>query len=418
MSRLLLFTNEYPYRTGDVVFVEKEIHDLAAIFDDVVIFCYARDTSAGIVTMPDNVSLGANLFSSSDQPRIFRPHVLRMLVAAARREFIRGRLLRHPFLFLLGARAGIKQAERGAVRAAISAADDVVAYAFWGMGGGQALPWLRGVRRRVVRVHGYDLYEERAASGMLPAREYYYARADRILAISEHGRDYLRAHFPSLADGERVVVSRLGVDAPEEVQRNKPRGDVLLVSCSSLNGIKRVPLIADSIMAFARTTRRPVTWVHFGDGPEREAVEGRLAEAPMNLTVTLAGHTANEDVLRFYEGQRVDAFLNLSTTEGVPVSIMEAIARDIPIVATRVGGVPEIVSPQYRTGELVDSNATAEAVAGVIAAVVDATPGTYAPRSRWAAEFAARSTGPRAAQLVAGTEKSPPERPLGFGPNA
>lgn len=407
MTRLLLFTNEYPYRTGDVVFVEKEIRELAAAFDDVVVFCHARDTSAGLVEMPANVSLGANLFlpAPEDSPRnILRLHALRMLVAAGWRELAAGRLFRDTLGFVLGARVGLTQADRIAVRDAIEGSDDVVAYAFWGMGGGQALPWLRGVRRRVARVHGYDLYEERAASGYLPARPYYYAKANRILTISEHGRQYLRTRFRFLGRTDRVVVSRLGVDGPDDLQRDEPADPVVLVSCSTLSGLKRVPLIADSIAAFARASGRKIEWVHFGDGPERTAVEARIADAPENLTATLAGSTSNADILRYYETHRVDAFVNLSTTEGVPVSIMEAIARDIPVVATSVGGTPEIVGPEHATGELVARETTADAVATALAGVVDARPGTYAPRARWEDEFDVRATGVMAARLVAGQD--------------
>lgn len=55
-----------------------------------------------------------------------------------------------------------------------------------------------------------------------------------------------------------------------------------------------------------------------------------------------------------YSEHPVDVFINLSTNEGVPVSIMEAISFDIPIVATDVGGTSEIVTDE--TGILVSSN--------------------------------------------------------------
>lgn len=405
MTRLLLFTNEYPYATGDAVFVEKEIRDLAATFDDVVIFCYARDTSVGLVEMPSNVSLGANLFlpAPEDGSRVIvRPSALGLLAVAAGRELVAGRLLRHPRSFLLGAWIGLAHAHRKAVRQAIAGAEDVVAYAFWGMGGGQALPWLGGVRRRVVRVHGYDLYEERSASGYLPARPFYYARADLVLAISEHGRRYLRRRFRSLAGPDRVVVSRLGVTGPESLRRDGPGESFLIVSCSTMSSLKRVPLIADSVAAFARVAHGDVEWVHFGDGPERAAVEARIADRPDNLTVTLCGNTVNSDVLHYYDTRRVDVFVNLSTTEGVPVSIMEAISRDIPVVATGVGGTPEIVGAEHGTGRLVAHDAAPGDVAAAISAVVAAPAGTLDPRKRWEAEFDVRVTGARAARLVAG----------------
>ena len=113
--------------------------------------------------------------------------------------------------------------------------------------------------------------------------------------------------------------------------------------------------------------------------------ERRRPSCPTGLTVELRGQTANDELLEFYASHRVDVFVNVSSSEGVPVSIMEAIAHDIPVVATAVGGTPEIVSPALGTGEVVDADAAPEAIARVIRAVLDAPDETYSPRALWAA---------------------------------
>jgi colanic acid/amylovoran biosynthesis glycosyltransferase len=59
------------------------------------------------------------------------------------------------------------------------------------------------------------------------------------------------------------------------------------------------------------------------------------------------GQTSNEDVRAFYAKEPVHCFVNLSIVEGLPVSIMEAISHGIPVVATAVYGVPEIVTDSY-----------------------------------------------------------------------
>jgi colanic acid/amylovoran biosynthesis glycosyltransferase len=107
-------------------------------------------------------------------------------------------------------------------------------------------------------------------------------------------------------------------------------------------------------------------------------------------------------VLRFYDENRVDAFVNLSTSEGLPVSIMEAVAWDIPVVATAVGGTPELVGPELGTGELVAADAGPDAVAAVLERVLEADDGTYHPRRVWEQEFDVEKTGRRAADLVRG----------------
>ncbi|MFK4729864.1 glycosyltransferase [Agromyces mediolanus] len=404
MTRLLLFTNDFPYRGGDSVFVGKEIDALAEAFDDVVVFCHARDTSAGLVELPRNVRFGANLFDAApeDSPRaVLRPANLASLASAAWLELIGGRLLRHLRLFLMGSRVGITQANRRAVRDAVAGDPDTVAYAFWGMGGGLGLAWLHGVRARAVRLHRYDLYEELAPSGYLPFRPWLFRRADRVLAISDDAHDYLERRYRSRALDAKIVVSRLGVFGPEQVERAPAGGERLIVSCSSVTQVKRVGLLLEAMRALPGVSEQaPVRWVHFGDGPLMDELRAAAAELPAGLAVELRGQTANEELLAFYRANRVDAFVNVSSSEGIPVSIMEAIAFDIPVVATAVGGTPEIVGNALGTGELVDADASPARIAETIESVIGAPTDRYSPRERWRRDYDARITGARAAELV------------------
>ncbi|MHC9043394.1 glycosyltransferase [Microbacterium saperdae] len=413
MSRLLLFTNDYPYRTGDVVFVEKEIDALAAQFDDVVVFCHARDTSNGMVDLPDGVRLGGNLFvpEPEDAPRrLVEPASLLLLANATWRELWSGRLLRHAKLFLMGAKVGITQAHRTAVREAIAGDPDTVAYGFWAMGGGLGVPWLRGVRRRVVRVHRYDLYEDQAIGGYLPYRPFLFARADRILAISRDAQAYLESHYRETAG--KVALSRLGAHGPATPPARLPHHTRTIVSCSAVSEVKRVSLILDVVRGLASLDPdRPIRWVHFGDGPLMPTLQASLADLPDSLQVELRGQVPNSEIAAFYASGEADAFVNLSSSEGVPVSIMEAIAYGVPVLATDVGGSSEIVGPELRTGELVASAASPSAITATLSALLTAEPGHYAPRTRWEQDYDARRTGAIAAELVASSDQeSSPER--------
>jgi colanic acid/amylovoran biosynthesis glycosyltransferase len=288
------------------------------------------------------------------------------------------------------------------VRRAVEGAEETVAYGFWGMGGGLAVPWLRGVDARVVRLHGYDLYEERSAAGYLPFRPFLLSRVDRVLTVSAHGARYLADRFPQRRIVSKIEVSRLGVPGPASGLRAERGHERVIVSCSAVSDIKRVDLILRAMVELTRRpSAEPVRWVHFGDGPGYAALAAAAAEVPEGLTVELRGRTPNEEVTRYYEDTRVDAFVNASSTEGVPVSIMEAIAHDIPVVATAVGGTPEIVGPALGTGELVPADVSAAELARLIRAVLEAPDGAFNPRALWEREFDVRVTGPRAAQLVA-----------------
>lgn len=404
MSRLLLFTNDYPFDTGDAGFVGSEIDALAAAFDSVIVFNRSARRDPGSARMPENVHYGGNLWTHGAAHAlrgIASPRMATRFVAAAWAELRAGRLLRHPRLFVMGALAGIAAAADRRVRSAAAADEATAAYAFWGMGGGLVLPWLDGVRARVLRLHRYDLYEELAPDGYLPFRPYLFGRADRVLAISDDARDYLSQRYRDpLLDAE-TVVSRLGVNGPAELRR-PPRGaERLVVSCSAVTEVKRVDRILTAVAKLAHESTEPIRWVHFGDGPLLPALRAAASDATPGLTVELRGQTANDQVRAFYAENRVDAFVNLSSSEGVPVSIMEALAYGIPVVATAVGGTPELVGTRLGSGEVVSVDASADAVAASLTRVLDAPDAAYRPREAWERLSDARATSARAAQLIA-----------------
>jgi len=75
-----------------------------------------------------------------------------------------------------------------------------------------------------------------------------------------------------------------------------------------------------------------------------------------NLKINLPGEVENNKIHEYYSSEKVDLFFNFSTTEGLPVSMMEAQAYGIPILAPDIGGISEIVNEQ--TGFLVDVNSS------------------------------------------------------------
>ena len=78
------------------------------------------------------------------------------------------------------------------------------------------------------------------------------------------------------------------------------------------------------------------------------------------LNVILHGYVSNQSLINFYQNQHVDLFVNVSSSEGLPVSIMEALSFGIPVIATDVGGTSELVSD--KVGELISSTFTSDSL--------------------------------------------------------
>ena len=108
-----------------------------------------------------------------------------------------------------------------------------------------------------------------------------------------------------------------------------------------------------------------IRWIHFGDGILFNELQKKCHDIILNhknIRIELPGNISNKDVLDYYKNDRVDAIINVSTTEGIPVSIMETMSFGIPTIATNVGGTHEIVEHEHN-GFLLSQNPTREEIA-------------------------------------------------------
>jgi len=248
---------------------------------------------------------------------------------------------------------------------------------------------LRAPQIVVSRAHGGDLYEERAtAFARLPGRRDTLAGLERLVLISEHGRDYVSRRYPSQ---NGYIVSRLGVPDPGDVAPASSDGVFRVVSCSFLRALKRIELLFEGLIVLA--SERPtvaIEWTHIGGGELWQKIQDRVSrESPRNLSCQLVGSIDNDEVIRRYTSYPVDVFINVSSTEGLPVSIMEAQSCGIPVVATDVGGTPEIVS--NRVGFLLPSNPSPAIIASALIKVMEDPASSLeqrtASRDNWRQRF-------------------------------
>lgn len=200
--------------------------------------------------------------------------------------------------------------------------------------------------RVVSRGHGFDLYEDRHTPAYIPCRERSLSVIDALFPDSDKGREYLTERF-----GRRLPTcetARLGTKSPGAVCRASDDGVLRVVSCSVQVPVKRLHLlIAGLASAGRRQPSRRIEWTHFGTGALQPELEAQAAsELPANVRAIFGGYSTQAELFRWYAENRVDVFVNVSASEGTPVAVMEAIAFGIPVLATAVGGNPEIATPE------------------------------------------------------------------------
>lgn len=344
---LLLLTANFPFGAGEE-FLETEIMYLAQQFDVTIAplsqhsdLDNRRSLPAGVVVHTnvfDTLPVGAiktlmwSLNHSGDAAK-----VIQIVLRECRRLRCRPTLLRELLRFItLGMRLSDILADIYTLQKV-----DIV-YSYWLSAGALAGALLRkrGVARLAIsRAHGGDLYHERSSLGLLPGQAPTVSRLDKIFCISKHGFDYLAERYPHLR--HKIELSRLGV-RPAPV-RNKPsQGDRLhVVSCAYLSPVKRIDLL---VKALAQC-KIPVTWTHLGGGKLESEIRALAEALPDNVKWQITGPVSNGRILQFYQENPVDLFINVSASEGLPVSIMEALSYGIPVAATDVGGNNELVFP-------------------------------------------------------------------------
>jgi glycosyltransferase involved in cell wall biosynthesis len=206
-------------------------------------------------------------------------------------------------------------------------------------------------------MHGPTEFYDVAAH-RLPAKA---ADARLVVCISDFARSQLMGMLPEAQWGKLRIV-HCGVDPSQFAPAaRQDGGEPLAVLCVG----RLVPVKGQAVLldAVGRLAERgvPVHATFVGDGPSRPDLE-RIARE-RGLPVTFAGAVGQDEIRRHYGA--ADVFCLPSFAEGVPVVLMEAMAMTLPVVTTRIAGIPELVADEVG-GLLVapgDAGALADALA-------------------------------------------------------
>jgi glycosyltransferase involved in cell wall biosynthesis len=202
----------------------------------------------------------------------------------------------------------------------------------------------------VVTAHGQDVENARTNAVLRRATRSVCKRAAAVIAVSGFLRDKLEAVVPE-ALGKTEVVD-CGVDVERFAVRLAQEG-LRYLYVGTLTERKNVVRLAD---AFARLENDDAMLTVVGDGPLRPALEGRQG-------IELVGAVPHDRVRDYIASARV--VCQPSLVEPFGQAVLEAMAMGRPVVATRVGGPPEFVTPE--AGVLVDP-LDVEAIASGLAA--------------------------------------------------
>ncbi|HTK25556.1 MAG TPA: N-acetyl-alpha-D-glucosaminyl L-malate synthase BshA [Pyrinomonadaceae bacterium] len=204
----------------------------------------------------------------------------------------------------------------------------------------------------ITTLHGTDITLVGADRSYLPITRYGLQQSDGVTAVSK----FLKQATIETFDFDEVEVipnficpkhyGRL-TDSPLRAEL-APNGEKILVHVSNFRPVKR-PADCVEILANVKKDYPKVRLVMVGDGPERSAVSYRAEQLGVRDDTIFVGKQAN---IAEYLGVS-DVFLLPSELESFGLAALEALACELPVIATRIGGIPEVVTDN-ETGYLSD----------------------------------------------------------------
>ncbi|MCS6992149.1 MAG: glycosyltransferase [Chitinophagales bacterium] len=354
-SVLIVLTTTFPYDQGEEHF-EEELPFLCSAFEQVSVIPLGkgreqtRNVPTNCTVVPCFLEMLPWRWSS-----IFKPLPLRLLLT----EFLQ--LLRSKnFSFLLQrmriavgtlGRAMQVLEKLSELKAAFPNSPVRIYYSYWFDHKALSLALLRKRDKTalcVSRAHAYDIYVERHRYHYLPFQKFKFSTLDAVYFISEYGKNYCLNRY-GLTDDGKYVVARLGSpelkpdakQSPEYAGHGRKRR---LISVGKNATIKRNDL---ALEALARVSLQDVEYWCLGDlpseRPKLKKIVDQLSSERPDISLNFLGWLPRAQFIQLLRTEPFDLMLHLSATEGIPVSVMECLAAGIPVIATNVGGMPELI---------------------------------------------------------------------------
>jgi len=372
VKSIVLLTQEYPYGRGES-FLKDELDVYALMGVEVIVFPFKQQGS--IRQLPKGISL---FNAHKNQLQLSVTDLLKILCSQwVWKEFFKKfnllfyKTSRNSFYYFLKmAFVSLNVLKKMEKQRRLK--PDTILYSYWlsGLTGGMIL-FNRDRPTPLVtisRAHGGDVYENRYQPAYLPFRNFIFSQIDLVATVSKDGCEYIRSLYPQYAS--KIHTHYLGTRDHGFSASSSTDQLFRLVSCAYVSPVKRLHLLVDSLKALSlQHPDQQLKWTHIGGGEQLHSLIDYAQHQFSGLLIEteFTGDLENSEVLEFYRDYPVDLFVSVSSSEGIPVSMMEAVSVGIPILATDVGGVKELLAKEM----LISASATDQVIAASIYSAIN-----------------------------------------------
>lgn len=376
-SNLVLITTAYPSSSvTEEVFVSSELEALSREFDRVIIVPLLKIGNVAAIDIPNVIVEPLVMehtftrFKPSKLSFLFTSYSLGKLKRIAGESDSISQFIAK-WLYCVNVTVLRRLFEKLAVKYGLSP-DNTVYYTFWFDHATAALAEIsrHAPIKFVSRGHGHDVYDLKYGRNQVRfLRDFTLSRMSALYLVARKGIEYLDKLYPGHRD--KMYLRLLGSIKPDKdfITKCHDTTDdtITILSTARVSPEKRVLLNLDFVKTLAAThPGKRIEWIHVGDGLQMNELRSRCSDKhlPENLKIELKGSLPNEKIHHIYKEKIIDWSLLLSESEGTPIAICESLSYGVPVIATPVGGVPDMIDAE--TGVLVGTNAPVSEMAGAI----------------------------------------------------
>jgi len=189
----------------------------------------------------------------------------------------------------------------------------------------------------ITGAHGHDLYFERHPEKSIPFRYIAMELIDHIIPDSKEGAQYLKYNFPLF----KHKVSHLNSGVIQKYKKSKPSNDGIFraLTLSRTDSVKRIDYLLNTLKELEDYSDFEIQYFHIGNGEELDDLKEYTKQLNFNkFKIKFLGSLDDNDLKAFFEKKPIDVFLNVSSSEGTSMALIEALSYAIPTIVTNVGG--------------------------------------------------------------------------------
>lgn len=205
----------------------------------------------------------------------------------------------------------------------------------------------------VTTVHGTDVHTIGQKKELKDIVRFTLKSSDGITTVCKYLSDQVKRKF-NIDNNVKVIYNYVDTERFRKtdnpaLRKKLGRGGKIILHASNFRAIKNVDDIINTFRKVKKSV--PSRLVLIGDGPEKQRIKRKVASNKLSKDVLFI--SARKDIEKFYSAS--DIFMLASIREGCPLSILEAMSSSLPVISTKVGGIPEVVQ-DGKTGHLIKTS--------------------------------------------------------------